>query len=128
MTKYTCVHCGNKLSTKSSLRYHQKSARYCLELRGISSDNFKCKFCPKSFSQKQHLCDHAKICGRTEAYQEIENKNRVLENKVECYEKQIEDLKNQVHELQDKLENIAIQSNNRPTTTNQTQVNNYIKL
>lgn len=56
----------------------------------------------------------------------------ILKEKIEKdvekrYVDQITGLKSQISKLQDKLENIALQAVKRPTTTNKTQINNFIQ-
>ena len=50
-----CEFCESVLKTKSSLNYHNKNNKKCLEIRSkimlnIDSALIKCEFCGKSFS------------------------------------------------------------------------------
>ena len=128
-----CSYCKHKLSSKSSLKYHQKSAKYCLKIQGKSPTLFKCKFCLKQLSTKQHLLGHIQICDtKTRIEYEskyepiiIDLKNQIREQK-DIYEEQLSKKDKHIRELEGKIENIAIKAVSRPTTRN-TQINNYIQ-
>ena len=55
-----CEHCEKEFSTKSSLSYHQKTAKYCLEKQGKSNEQYKCSHCEKCFTTLQRLNEHQK--------------------------------------------------------------------
>jgi hypothetical protein len=128
-----CSYCKHKLSNNSALKFHQKSAKYCLKLQGRNSTLFKCKFCDKQLSTNQHLLGHLGICDvkikidYDSKYKHIieELKSQLLDQK-EQYEEHIAKKDKHIRELEDKLENIAIKAVQRPTTRN-TQINNYIQ-
>jgi hypothetical protein len=116
-----CNYCNNIFSSKSSLKYHQKSAKYCLEKQGKKSSLYSCKFCDKKLSTKQHLLSHMTICN-SKCVEELENKYEEKINIIKNqYEKQLlaqniqlEEQKQTIHNLQDKLENIALKAIERP--------------
>ena len=123
-----CKYCKKKLSSKSSLRHHQKNTSYCLKSRGINIE-FKCKACKNSYTTKRKLKNHQEKCVK------FQNKN--IEEK---FEKEIENLKKELKEqkdfyekkfsnLQKDMKEVAIKAVSRPThTSNKTiQINNYIK-
>jgi hypothetical protein len=137
-----CEFCKNTFSTKTSLNSHQKTAKYCLKLRDIKVEKInKCDGCGKIFSRSYHLQRHQKKCRSNDKIYELESKISQLEKNVEKYkqclsEKEltliekniiIQTLREQIQQLQDKLENIALQAVKRPTTTNKTQINNFIQ-
>jgi len=68
---YTCEYCGEVLCSTSSLQYHQKTAKYCLMLRGQPSESqsWDCN-CGKSFSWKTSLTRHQRICLYTASIQQ----------------------------------------------------------
>ena len=57
-----CEFCKKELSSKSSLSYHQKTARYCLEIQGKNIEDFKCNYCNKDFTTLQNLNEHFNSC------------------------------------------------------------------
>jgi seryl-tRNA synthetase len=58
---------------------------------------------------------------------EIEKQRDEIEKQRDEIEKQQNKYEEQIKTLQDKLENIALQAVSRPTTTNKTQINNFIQ-
>ena len=58
-----CTYCKHVLRTKSSLKLHQKSARYCLKIQGKENikGSFVCDLCGKDFQNKSHLNNHLNI-------------------------------------------------------------------
>jgi len=58
-----CEFCQNEFSTLFNLKLHQKSAKYCLALRGVSVvKSFRCDQCDKNFSRQSTLTNHKKQC------------------------------------------------------------------
>ena len=89
--------------------------------------------CDKSFSLKDSYTKHIFVChkhpGIIKLKKRIEDKFdkiKILESENKMLLNQVEEHKRTIQELQDKLENIAIKAVQRPTTTNKTQINNYI--
>jgi hypothetical protein len=122
-----CSHCKNIFKTQSSLNYHTHNAKYCLQKRNKINNDLVCTHCKKSFSSKhwfnQHKC-YVNLDKSIEENNKLKTINNMLESQLaeqkHMYEKQIKD-------LQDKLENIALKAVSRPTTTNKTQINNFIQ-
>ena len=131
-----CIHCNNKFSTKTSLTNHEKTAKYCLKLRGkLVTYKYKCDSCDMSFHKIFNLNRHAETCKTSDSI----NKETIKQLQQQLYEKDlfikqldvtVKDQKITIKELQDKLENIAIKAVQRPTTMtnnmNKTNVNNFI--
>jgi Zn-finger nucleic acid-binding protein len=59
-----CEYCHHTLSSKSALNYHQKTAKYCLALRGTerNAENYVCPTCDKSFTLRSSLQTHIRTC------------------------------------------------------------------
>jgi hypothetical protein len=129
---HDCKYCKSIFKNKYTLNKHLDTAKYCLQLRGITKLNFECNDCEKFFSRKHHLTDHMKICVKKvfnevdkNTQTQIQEKDRqILELKY-----QLQEQKQTIKDLQDKLENIALKAVSRPTTStvNKTQINNFIQ-
>jgi uncharacterized Zn-finger protein len=88
-----CEFCNKEFTTKGTLQTHQKSAKYCLELQGKSSnDEYVCEFCNKTFNIKSSLIRHIVSCSKK------------LNNEIMETEKTNEELQKEVLELKKKLE------------------------
>ena len=129
-----CNFCKRKFSSKSILKYHQKTAKYCLKIQGKESMLFNCNYCGKVLSTKQHLIEHHSVCNEKMITDSNSKHKMLLDNTVDKYEDKlkekdltIKELKKQIRELHDKLENVAIKVGSRATTTTNTQINNYIQ-
>jgi hypothetical protein len=133
-----CQYCKNTFSTKTSLNNHQKSASYCLKLRGdVVKYKYKCESCSMTFHKIFNLNRHVETCKSNDTvYQymktikdltdEIREKDIIISQQNEHKDQMIKDQKHTIKELQDRLENVAIKAVQRPTTKN-TQINNYIQ-
>ena len=68
-----CEYCKNSFSNKVSLINHQKTAKYCLDLRNIKSSNeYMCEGCNKKFTRTSDLERHRKICKKNERIYSLE--------------------------------------------------------
>lgn len=57
-----CQFCQHTFVNKSSLRLHQKTAKFCFQLQGKSNDNCKCQYCNLELSSVQRLTTHLQSC------------------------------------------------------------------
>ena len=58
-----CVHCGSILKTESSLKQHQKTAKYCLVKQNKPINHeYICCFCNTEFTLKSSLHKHVRRC------------------------------------------------------------------
>ena len=131
-----CKYCKSVFSTKTNLNSHQKTAKYCFNIRVDDKPiniEYKCIGCNKVFSRKQHLDRHVAICKANDKLYELENiihqqtqELNQYKEKEGIYEKQLFEYKKQIQELQNKLENIAVKAVARPTTSNTTTNNTNI--
>ena len=83
-----CEYCNTEFKNKSSLKYHQKNTKYCLEIQGKKQTNYICNLCDKVLSSKQKLEHHQTICvkNKREINLEIllqENEETILKQKIE---------------------------------------------
>jgi hypothetical protein len=136
-----CKYCKNTFRNKSSLQHHQKTAKYCLDLRGIKNNNYTCTSCKKIFSNNYNLSVHTVSCKKYKCVLELKNKFEKVEIRleqslifIEEQKQMIGEQKQMICDLQDKLENIALKAvstssttNNNNTMTKNIQINNFLK-
>ena len=84
-----CEYCGASLKTLSSLKLHQKTAKYCLSQQNITTiEEHSCRSCSKKFNRKSCLDNHLKICKENSFENELrvkyENREKEL---ISLYEK-----------------------------------------
>jgi len=135
-----CKYCKNSFSSKSVLNKHIKTAKYCLKLRNVKSDEkLRCEGCGKYSTTKYNFERHIQSCLQIKYLQEhvkkytseidtLRQQNSELTSQNDLLEGIISELKDQVQNLQDKLENIALKAVSRSTVTNnKTQINNFLQ-
>lgn len=129
-----CQYCNNVFSSKTNLNNHQKTAKYCLKLRGDTVSRYTCKTCEKPFNKKFNLNRHQEKCVSIDLFHDLQENMKKIENEklefkihIDLLNIQVLEQKQTIKELQDKLENVAIKAVSRPTTSNKTQINNYIQ-
>jgi len=93
-----CEFCGNEFSNKTNLNSHQKTAKYCLELRNVEVKLYSCGHCKKGFTKIFHLQRHQEMCKTFETntllnLKSIENENIELKNEHIIYKKEIENIR-----------------------------------
>lgn len=137
-----CEYCKNLFKNTLVLKRHQKTAGYCLKLRGEEKTlKLNCVYCDKSFSSKQKLSQHMIKCMENyEKYKaiaksefdiensslrkELKNKDTYIEKMTAEFKSQLEAKDKHIERLEDKLENIAIKGVTKSTTTN--HINNVV--
>jgi hypothetical protein len=78
-----CEYCNTTLQTLSSLKLHQKTAKYCLSKQNnTSTEEHSCDSCDKKFNRKSSLDNHLKICKENsfekDLRREFENREKEL--------------------------------------------------
>lgn len=125
-----CDFCNNEFSNKQNLNAHQKRAKYCLKLQGVSGveKNYICDYCKKEFNVSSNYKRHIKRCKVSEINVVFEKKIMSLETKIETLETLIIELRADKKDLQERYDNLATTAVKRPTnSTKNIQINNYIK-
>lgn len=148
----TCQYCNNVFNNKYTLKQHQKTAKFCLEIQG-NIGFFNCEYCSKNLSTNERLHTHYNICKekqKIEATKDIKSENenlkqtiRLLEEKLKDtedkyeeklkdieskYEEKISDRDEYISKLEEKLqkfENVVIHQSKKSNTVNHT-TNNII--
>ena len=151
-----CEFCGNEFSNKTSLNSHQKTAKYCLELRNEQVTLYSCEHCKKGFTKPFHLQRHQEICKTIDSntllnLKSIKQENIELKNQHIIYKKEIEnkdmiiqqqkliieeqklaikhfqdDQRKQINDLNDRIQSMAEKAISKPSTLNQTNTTNQI--
>ena len=97
MSSYNCHYCKKEYSNNKSLKVHQKTTKFCIEIQkglenkpndntpGISS--FKCEYCNDNFTVKSNLQRHYDICKihlkKIQEENELKKNTEILElNKI----------------------------------------------
>ena len=77
-----CQFCNAILKNKYSLAIHQKKAKYCLIKQGKSNDKYKCEYCDKTLSTKQHLEVHYISCSRKKIQDSLSTNSQKYTSKI----------------------------------------------
>ena len=123
---FQCIYCKKGFTSKSILKNHQTSAKYCLKIQEnikpkeeINSISYDCKYCKKQFSTNQKLSKHTLICINKYKF-ELNKKN------IEIFE-----LNDQVEILKEKVRTIELETENRIlreySKENQSTINDIAK-
>ena len=107
MEQMNCEYCDATFKTKSSLIYHQKTAKYCVKLRPeYVPEKYECELCNKTFILKDSYTKHQVSCGNSEVLKrlrrEINDKNAQimkLETLLETKEMIINNQKEQIENM-----------------------------
>jgi hypothetical protein len=106
-----CEFCSNIFSSNSNLKYHQKNAKFCLELQNQKQSNYKCDYCSKKFSSDKYLKQHLTYCKSMKDKQElIQIKAELNELKIKFQLKEQEYKKELEYKIQAKDDIIKIKN------------------
>ena len=103
-----CKYCKKEFKNNYILNSHQKTAKYCLKLRGINiKKDYECNGCLKHFIRKDCLRSHMLKCKSVKIKynftEELEDKDKIIENlkyELRDYESKYTKCENQIRELQ----------------------------
>ncbi len=93
---HKCEFCGKEYSNLYTLKTHQKSAKFCIEMQktinieNIEENSFDCKYCNKMFNLKSVLDRHLSSCKIRITTINIDDKYK---QQIQNYEKEIALLK-----------------------------------
>jgi len=85
---FTCEFCNKEYSSLSSLNYHKKTAKFCLNLQSeknqvCKQNTFECEFCEKIFIVKSTLLSHLQVCKKKKEKEIEEEKTKIIKQKNE---------------------------------------------
>ena len=111
---YNCEFCQKFFSSKSNLIFHQKNARYCMEIREeTSTEKYVCKFCQKNFANKYSLLKHHTRCSdkqiielkemHSEEISFLKKENREVKKKYKTLRREKDEIKKELEELRGEL-------------------------
>ena len=86
-----CEYCNNTFSSETSLKNHQRRAKYCLKLRGKQEYSFECTGCSKKYTSRENLRLHERKC------KELHSKNQEEkhEQEIDIYKQKIKDIEDE---------------------------------
>ena len=106
-----CQYCKKTFSTKSSLKVHQTTAKYCLKLQGneISKGKHICDICGKDFNVKFHLQNHMTICQKNNhVLTKYKEENQILKEENNILKKEILMLKQHLEKYREDYTNLSL--------------------
>ena len=144
-----CEFCKKEFSTKPNLVYHQKNAKYCLDIQGKQNTQFKCLFCDKIVTCQYRLNDHLNVCKlkdkinyemELKKIQEefslykkqekirLKDKEKQFEQKIIEKNECILKLEEKIAKYESMLVNMAIEPKTTKHTTNNVVINTTLNL
>jgi len=111
-----CEFCKKEYNSISSLNYHKKTTKFCLEIQQKYEDisKYECT-CFKKFTKKDTYLDHLKVCKIKKQLnnEELEKQNLIYDNLLSEKDKELEKQKNNYERLlSEKDKELEIQKNN----------------
>ena len=106
-----CQYCKKTFSTKSSLKVHQTTAKYCLKLQGkeICKGKHICDICGKDFNVKFHLQNHMTICQKNNhVLTKYKEENQILKEENNILKKEILMLKQHLEKYREDYTNLSL--------------------
>lgn len=104
----SCGYCQKIFSNKHNLKVHQNTAKYCLKLRdstamGTATPLNHCLHCDKSFTSKQTLTYHIRICRKVLIHELKEYYTKQLREAEDEYKSTIKVLQEKIQTLESKI-------------------------
>ena len=127
---FICEFCDHIFATKSNLTYHQRTAKYCLQKRGMNNSTAICDLCKKNFGETRQMLKHREKCDLPNQLNDANRKNEELQKSIialterlVCQEKTIKDLHEQIKYFSENMKDVAIQGVKKSTTTTNNTIN-----
>ncbi len=103
---FVCKYCNKNYNSQSSLNYHQKTTKFCLQLQNKElkqEEKLICDFCNKDFIVKQAYNGHILNCKQKKVYEE-NNKQKVNDELKDENQK----LKEEIQKLKEENEKLKL--------------------
>ena len=120
MSNNKCQFCDNEYSNTKSLKIHQKTAKFCIEIqRGLKNETnvqrleirtFRCDYCEDEFNTKYNLERHYQTCKYKEIRQK-EDENNNLKNIIEKKDEKLNNIKEQIDKLKEQIDKLKEENN-----------------
>lgn len=112
--EHNCNFCNKTFKSKSSLNYHKKTAKNCIQSRGLDDQlniqTFKCDYCNKECTTRFNLNLHLASCKEFLIYKKNEDlilKVKEMENQLNIKDNIIKEIKDEMKNLQEKFTEMA---------------------
>lgn len=125
-----CEFCKNTFSSKTNLSHHQKTAKYCLKLRGKykSASEHKCEACSRTFSGKYELRRHQQTCSSKNVVEALNSKIAMLEEENILLKTELELVRKQLEKTEHRYDKLSLTAVKKPmNNTKNIQINNFIQ-
>jgi hypothetical protein len=139
---FACQYCNNSYSSLQSLKTHQKTAKFCIELQNkeikeknnkaiseVEVELFKCEYCNKDFTIKYNYNFHLTTCKEKKLIEDNDLRKKLIEyqniiknyefensNIIKEYELKLEFERSNIKKLEKEIEDYKLLLSNRPTT------------
>lgn len=119
---FTCKTCTATFTSRSNFNVHNKSAKYCINMRKVREENRSniCEICDHEYSNQSSLHRHLLVCSTHVGYMKLKDINLELSSKVN----QLQEIKliyeRQLAEKDVLIQTLSLKAIERPTTINNT--------
>lgn len=119
-----CQYCDSEFKYTKTLIKHQKNARYCLKIQN-NNKNYNCEGCNKDCFDHLKLEEHRELCIQYKNYE-----LKLSDDNVKYFQNEVYMMKEIIKQkdklLDEKDKTIKILQESKPSTTNNTTINNKI--
>lgn len=106
MEDLVCHYCQHEFSNRHNLKVHQSTAKYCLRLHesdGMTTN--QCEHCQKSFTSKQTLLYHLRICRKALGNEIKIQYGKQIKELEDRHQKELDSLRSRIRHLESRMRN-----------------------